>query len=58
MVALLELLLGLFVGALVLLEATGKTDFLGRRKRQELVERYEDDLQEPDDGEGDNGPRF
>jgi len=57
MVALIELLLGIFLGALVLLEATGRTDFLGRRKRQDLVERYEDELQETDD-DGDDGPRF
>lgn len=70
MVALIELLLGLFLGALVLLELTGKTDFLGRRKREELIERYEregpyePDLDGGEEGDGgeestdDDGPRF
>lgn len=41
MVALIEIVLGLFLVALVVLELTGKTDFLGRRKRKEFIERQE-----------------
>lgn len=61
MVALIEIVLGLFLAALVLLELTGKTDFLGRRKRKEFIERqeregpYDPEAERDDDSDG---PRF
>lgn len=59
MVALIEIVLGLFLAALVLLELTGKTDFLGRRKRREFVERQErEGPYDPDEDGDDDGPRF
>ncbi len=57
MVALIEMLLGLFLAALVVLELTGKTDFLGRRKHREFVERRERRLEAQSD-DGDDDPRF
>jgi hypothetical protein len=54
MVALIEVLLGVFLAGLVVLELTGKTDFLGRRKHKEFVERREQQLlndEEQDDGD-------
>jgi hypothetical protein len=60
MVALLELVLGLLLAALVLLELTGTTDFLGRRKLEEFVDRQEREgpsEREEDEGD-DDGPRF
>ena len=49
MVALIEVLLGLFLAGVVLLELTGKTDFLGRRKRQRLIENVErEQAEEPE----------
>jgi hypothetical protein len=59
MVALIELVIGLFLVALVLLELTGKTDFLGRRKLEEFVERQErEGPYEREEQEDDDGPRF
>ena len=49
MVALIEILLGLFLGGVVVLELTGKTDFLGRRKRKRLIEQAESEAQEEAD---------
>lgn len=59
MVELLELVLGLLLVALVLLELTEKTDFLGRRKLEEFVERQErEGPYEREDEQDDDGPRF
>lgn len=59
MVALIEIVLGLFLAALVLLELTGKTDFLGRRKLEEFVERQErEGPYEREEERDDDGPRF
>lgn len=41
MVALIEVVLGLFLAGLALLELTGKTDFLGRKKRERIIEQAE-----------------
>jgi hypothetical protein len=55
MVALIEVVLGLFLAGLVLLELTGKTDFLGRKKREEVIERAERRAEERDE-ESDDRP--
>ena len=60
MVEPIEAVLGLFLAGLVLLELTGKTDFLGRRKMNEVLERHERSLHEESEGgdDRDDGPRF
>ena len=63
MVEPIEAVLGLFLAGLVLLELTGKTDFLGRRKMNEVLERHERSLHGESEGrddrdDRDDGPRF
>jgi len=41
MVALIEVVLGVFLAGLALLELTGKTDFLGRKKRERVIQQAE-----------------
>lgn len=57
MVEPIHVAIGLFLAGLALLELSGKTDFLGRRKRAELVERYEASREPPVD-DSDDDPRF
>jgi hypothetical protein len=57
MVEPIEVVIGLFLAGLALLELTGKTDLLGRQKRQKVLERHRESLGEEDDGP-DDGPRF
>lgn len=61
MVEPIEVVIGLFLGGLALLELTGKTDFLGRRKINRVLERHEESLQQEREAEAerrDDGPRF
>ena len=53
MVALIEVVLGLLLAGLALLELTGKTDFLGRKKRERIIERAEARAEESEESEDD-----
>ena len=53
MVALIEVVLGLLLAGLALLELTGKTDFLGRQKRERIIEQAEARAEEPEEPEDD-----
>lgn len=55
MVALIEVVIGLFFAGLALLELTGKTDLLGRKKRERIIERAESRAEEPEE-ESDDRP--
>lgn len=49
MVALLEVVLGVLLAGLALLELTGTTDLLGRKKRERIIERAEARAEERDE---------
>lgn len=57
MVEPIHVVIGLFLGGLVLAELTGKTDLLGRRKMNRVIERHEQSLEEERES-ADDGPRF
>lgn len=58
MVEPIEVAIGFFLVGLVFLELTGKTDFLGRRKIDRVLERHEQALEEESESDRDDGPRF
>lgn len=59
MVEPIEVVVGLFLAGLAVLELTGKTDFLGRRKIDRVLERHEQALEEEEsETDRDDGPRF
>lgn len=53
MVALIEVVLGLFFVGLALLELTGKTDLLGRKKRERIIEQAERRAEESEETDDD-----
>ena len=53
MVALIEVVIGVLLAGLVVLELTGKTDFLGRQKRKRLIEQTEARTEQPEEQDDD-----